>query len=404
MASPYIGTPTVKYSGTWAVDGNDRLRDVDPNVTVYDEESTPFMSYLSMTKGRTRPTRQTEFEWYENQYDQGVFQIDAGFDGGSATETVTINNPAVIRGAGYVEDKSEQMFIVTAVSNRTSSACDITVALLPAGTIQAVAGPVKLSSIGNLLIENGAFLDAVGTTPVRLTNTISKTDASIAVTAEEAISPNYWGSKWERDREFSIQQFRKDMERNLLRSKYSITLDFAQTSDNGSRTGTLRTTRGLLNTIQTNRVGYLGTLNEATLDKYLRTGVWPTKYSGSSIKLSFWGPDAMNAINSDLKQKIRILELGRQNYGFDLAMYTTFGNRRILIALEQEFYDIPSLQAGIVTVDPKNVYLRQYGANLMEVIDTSLQYVHGKSASMVAMYGMEARWEMSHSMLLQTTV
>ncbi len=403
MASPYIGVPNVGYSGSWTVDGNDRLRDVDPNVTVYDEESTPFMSYLSMTKGRLRPTRQTEFEWYENQYDYGVFTVAAGFTGGASTETVTVNNPAVIRGAGYVEDTTEQMFIVTAVANRTSTACDITVALLPAGTIAATPANSKLSSIGNLLIENGAFLDPVGTTPKRLTNTISKTTASIAVTAEEAISPNYWGSKWENDRAMAIQQFRKDMERNLLRSKYAISLDFAQTSDNGTRTGTLRNTRGLLNTIQTNRVGYLGTLNEATLDKYLRKGVWPSKYSGSSIKLSFWGPDAMNAINSDLKQKIRILELGRQNYGFDLAMYTTFGNRRILIALEQEFYDIPSLTAGIVTVDPKNVYLRQYGANLMEVLDTSLQFVHGKSAALVAMYGMEARWEGSHSMLLQTS-
>lgn len=402
MASPYIGTPDVGYSGTWTVDGQDRLRDVDPNVTVYDQESTPFVSYLSMTKGRMRPTRQTEFEWYENQYDYGVFTIAAGLTGGSPTETQTMNNPAVIRGAGFVEDKSEQMFIVTAVANRTSTSCDVTLTLLPAGNITAVTGPISLSSIGNLLIENGAFLDPVGTTPKRLTNTISKTSASIAVTAEEAISPNYWGSKWETDREAEMVQFRKDMERNLLRSKYNIQLDFAQTSDNGTRTGTLRNTRGLLNTIQTNRVGYLGTLNEATLDKYLGTGVWPGKYSGSAIKLSFWGPDAMGAINSDLKQKIRILELGRQNYGFDLSMYTTFANRRILIALENEFYDMPSLKAGIVTVDPKNVYLRQYGANLMEVIDTSLQYVHGKSAAMVAMYGMEARWEASHSMLLKT--
>lgn len=402
MASPYIGTPDVGYSGTWTVDGQDRLRDVDPNVTVYDQESTPFVSYLSMTKGRMRPTRQTEFEWYENQYDYGVFTIAAGLTGGSPTETQTMNNPAVIRGAGFVEDKSEQMFIVTAVANRTSTSCDVTLTLLPAGNITVVTGPISLSSIGNLLIENGAFLDPVGTTPKRLTNTISKTSASIAVTAEEAISPNYWGSKWETDREAEMVQFRKDMERNLLRSKYNIQLDFAQTSDNGTRTGTLRNTRGLLNTIQTNRVGYLGTLNEATLDKYLGTGVWPGKYSGSAIKLSFWGPDAMGAINSDLKQKIRILELGRQNYGFDLSMYTTFANRRILIALENEFYDMPSLKAGIVTVDPKNVYLRQYGANLMEVIDTSLQYVHGKSAAMVAMYGMEARWEASHSMLLKT--
>lgn len=402
MASPYIGTPDVGYSGTWTVDGQDRLRDVDPNVTVYDQESTPFVSYLSMTKGRMRPTRQTEFEWYENQYDYGVFTIAAGLTGGSPTETQTMNNPAVIRGAGFVEDKSEQMFIVTAVANRTSTSCDVTLTLLPAGNITVVTGPISLSSIGNLLIENGAFLDPVGTTPKRLTNTISKTSASIAVTAEEAISPNYWGSKWETDREAEMVQFRKDMERNLLRSKYNIQLDFAQTSDNGTRTGTLRNTRGLLNTIQTNRVGYLGTLNEATLDKYLGTGVWPGKYSGSAIKLSFWGPDAMGAINSDLKQKIRILELGRQNYGFDLSMYTTFANRRILIALENEFYDMPSLKAGIVTIDPKNVYLRQYGANLMEVIDTSLQYVHGKSAAMVAMYGMEARWEASHSMLLKT--
>src|ERR1700676_5202970 len=99
MASPYIGTPDVGYSGTWTVDGQDRLRDVDPNVTVYDLGATPFMSYLSMTKGRMRPTRQPEFEWYETQYDYGVRQIDAGFVGGNPTEDRTINNPAVIRGA-----------------------------------------------------------------------------------------------------------------------------------------------------------------------------------------------------------------------------------------------------------------------------------------------------------------
>lgn len=393
------GLPTVGVSGTWSVPGDDRLREVSREVTVYDKVSSPFMTWLSMTVGRLKPTQQTLFEWYEDQYDHGKVTCAAGFTGGSDTETVILDSPGVIVGDSFFEPITQQYFIVDSVVANNPTTSEVILQIVPfAGTIVATVGSTVLASCGMTMIENGYVPDAKGGVPTRFTNSITKSAVTISVTTEEALSPNYWGNKWPNDKERQMAQLKKDIERNLLFSKFFLETGYTQTTTAGGREGTLRGTRGLLNGL-TRTGSYSGSLTKPTLNTTLRTLVWPDKYSGSPTKMSLWGPDASNDIATDLEQQIRLLPNGQAMYGLDFRYYLYGAGRKIIVMEEPEFYDFAPYTKGIVFVDPANIWMRQYGPNLMEIKDTTPFNADYHSMSIITMYGLERRFEASHAAL-----
>lgn len=405
MASNPIAIPNVGVSGTFTVADSDRIREVQRDVVVWDRRSSPLMTWLSMTKGRLRQTSQTLFEWYENQYDTGTLTITGGFTGGAATENVLITSSTVIENDTFCEPITNQFFICSAIIDRsTPGSTNSTLKLLPTGSnITAVAGPVTLVNCGNNMMENGSFPDAKGTRPTQMTNTVTKQAASIEVTEEEFHSPNYWGNKWFTDKEAAITQFRKDMERNLLFSKFYVETNYSQTNTLASaRTGTLRGTRGLLNTISTNVQSYSGKCTVAVVRQWLRTAVWPRKYSGSSTKMTLWGPDALNDFIADLGDKIRITTMGRQLYGLDIYEFLFMGNFRILFMLEPEFYEVSPYVKGIVAVDPNNMFLRNGPVpEFMSISNTTLPRVTTMSIGMKSQTGLQYQMETSGAVLKQ---
>lgn len=403
--SQFIGTPSVGIQGTFSLGGTDLVRDIARDVTVYDRESSPLMSFLTQTKGRVKPCQQPFYEWQENQYDYGTRNVAAGFTGGAATESITIDDPAAVVGDSYYEPITQQFFIVITFTSRDTSAGTsvVVVKVLPSGpNILATTTDTTLVSCGNLLVEGGYYPTAKGTRPSTKSNNITSATASVDITKILMKSATYFGSKWTQDKEAAITQFRCDMERNILMGKFFNETGFAQTSDNGTQTGTLRGTRGLINNTTSYTQSYSGSLTEDTLDNFLSSNVWPTKYSGSATKIGLFGNLATQNLNRNIKNtKLRVYQLGRMAYGFDIQEYMLFGNRRLLVMLEKEFYSVSPFAKGIFVVDPKFIWMRSLGANVMEVEDTSLPRQSGHSIVISADYGIEGRFEASCSLLKQ---
>ncbi|SRR5581483_9856518 len=397
----FIGTPSVSTVGTFSLGGNDLIREVARDVTTYDRESSPLTSFLSQTKGRLKPTSQTTFEWQEQQYDYGTNVVTASIVGGNPTENVIVSSPTVVVGDAFFEATSGQYFVTHAVVSRTSTTSTVTLMLFPTGSnIAAVTGPYTLVSCGNILVEGGYYPDARGTRPTFKSNSITSTSYSVDITEEMMYSPTYYGNKFQMDKEAAITQFRCDMERNVLFGQYFVATGYTQASVNGSFTGTLRGTRGVINTVDPGNVQtFSGSLTESKFDTFLRTAVWNNKYSGSSTKIGLFGPDAALDLNQFVKDKVRVLQMGRQAYGIDIAQYTLFGNFKILVMLEKEFWEVAPYKHGILVVDPKFIWLRQFGPNFMEVKDTSLPRQAGHSIALSSRYGVEARFATSHAIL-----
>lgn len=400
---PNVATLNVGVSGSWTTPAGDKIPEVQRRVVQYERASSPFMTWLSMTEGKMLPSGQLDWTWYEDQYDRPTDTITGGLTGGATTEASKViqNNPAVIVGAMYHEPEQQQHFIVDASTpNTPSGSSTVTLRRLDGGNIAAISGAVTLVSISTGMIENGYMVDPTGGRPMSITNTFSKSAASISVTAEESRSANYWGMKWEKDRDRAVSKLRKDIERNLLLSKYSVTTDYTQTTAwLGGRTGTLRTTRGLLATITRNQP-YSGALDRQTLHAFLNSMGWPSEYSGSDTKMALFGNQALSDLQNDLSDQIRILDMGKLMYGIEMRGYI-FGANKIFIMKEPTFYNFAPYRKGIVLVDPAFLYLRRYFENLIDIQDTSLQTIHAHSMSMIAMYGLQYEFEYTGAKLTQ---
>lgn len=400
----YIGVPSVGLQNTASLGADDIIREIGREVFVHDEVTeSPLFTYLTLTKMAMLDSQNPYFEWQENQYDYGTHTVAAGIAaaGAGVTQVLTIDTPSVVVGDSFWEPSSEQFFIVTAVANRTSTECDITVKQLPttAATV-VVAGSVTLMSQGTLAPEGAYFPEAKGTRPVAYGNNIQATTTSIDITDVLDRTATYYGSKWEQDKNAALKQFRGDIERNILTGVFSTEASFTQAGANGTTVSTLRTTRGIVNMENIQNDTYSGNMDIDTFDEFCNT-VWGNKFSGSPEKFFLMGRDSGRFLNRDLGDRYRTLQAGKQLYGINMSAYTYMGSYTAVIMAEREFWEVPQYQTAVLAVDPKWIKLRKYRGEFMQMYDTSPVNRLTKSLGIVAYYGVQPMYGQAHALLTQ---
>ncbi len=401
----YIGNPDIGLTGTNNYGTDDRVLEIKKLVTTYDRESAPLMTWLSHTRGRMYPTSNEDFSWMELQFDYTKFEVTLGLTGGALTENVTIASPEVIVGDTFAEANTQQLMIVTALTGpRTSTDTPVTVRAVGASTISAVTGPAVLVPCGNTLVDGGNYPDAKGIRPIRKSNTTTTKSASVEISHAADKANLYHGPQYKMNRELQIKKFRADMERDLLHSKYAVIQNFTQTNSNGSRTGDIRFTRGVFATVSSRVDTYSGPLTEDTWDEFMFESCFPDAFSGSSTKLAFFGNLAAKNLHKDLKNKMRILNgPASSKYGLQIREYENAAGNSLLIFVEKNFFGISPYEKGVMVLDPKFMWLRQYGQNLMEIYDTSPPRQAVRSMSIEAAYGLELQFERAHAVLKQAS-
>src|ERR1035437_8955644 len=370
-----IGTPNVGLTGTDVFGTDDLIRDVDRLVRVHDRESAPLLTYLTHTAGRMVSSINEDFFWQEVQYDYTTFSVAAGLTGGGATEaSVLINSPEVVPLDCFSQSDTGQYFIVNAVTAQDATTTTVTIQGI-GGNIQAVAGPCIISPCGIALGDGAFYPEARGIKPVQLTNTVTIRAASVEVSHGADRATLYGGQQRQTNNEFMIANYRAAMERDILFSQYAVLTGYTTNNYNGSRVSTIRFTRGILNVPQSNIDTYSGDLTEDTWDDFLGGSVWPTRYSGSQMKLAFMGPLASQSLHKSLKQRVRILSgpgTRDDRYGLRIVQYETHAGQTLQMFVERNFFNLSPWEKGAMVLDPKFIMLRHHGSNMMEIYDTSL--------------------------------
>lgn len=401
MAQP-VGTITVGITTTEGVGSTNFVREIERDVIKYDKVSSPLFRFFSQQSGRIKPAIQPTFEWQEDQFEYGKFSVAAGIsaEAAGATQSLIITNPAALVGDLYMDPTLSQQFIVDTVSSRTSSTSTCVVRQIPlANATLAVAGPAELISMGTALVEAGWFPDAIGSLPKIISNIVGTVAKTVKISKTMMYTSTYHGGQWEYDKEKVISQYRKDLERMFLFSKYSNEAAFTQASVHGTSTNTMRVTRGVIPHLSTGVTTYGGTLTESTLDSFLDNQVFAQKYAGNRTKLCLTGRQAVADINAFVKQKIRIVNAADNQYGLDIQVYTLHGSRRIMIMEESEFWEPTQYKSALLTLDPQYIFLRQMGPNFMEIVHSSHPQQDAEMISIVSRLGVECQFEQAHALL-----
>lgn len=400
-----IGTPIIGNAATSNVNVSDLIPEIERRVTLHDNDSAPIITFF--TTGQTRSTealRNTDFSWYEDQFDypqaSNITAIAAV--AANVSQLITIDMPDAIVGQNLYHVQTNQTFIVQVVTNVTPTTSDVTILKLPTTSATfAIAAAGTLVSTGVFLVEGGTYAAARGTKPTRFYNNVQLCNRTIGITRTMMSVDTYYGSQWEYDKAKNIKQFKSDMERVALFGQQFTQPGFSQNNGSVTSIGTLRGSLGIYPRVTTNVANYAGTLTEATFDSWLNNQVWGSRNHGSNIKLGLIGPDAMTDINGFVKNKVRVLDQAKKEYGLDIRAYDfNFGYKMYFIP-EREFWESGTgLRSTILALDPQFISVCYMQGNLVQYLaDTQLPNQDAFNVTLRSEMGMKVRFEQSHARL-----
>ena len=398
---PYIGTPTVGVDPTLAFQIGQQTLEVKAGILSHDAVSSPVMSFLQNMPGRLLPTSQEDFYWNEIQIDHPSFTCDAGAGGGSSTISIKLDYPAIIPGQMLSERVTNQYFIVNSVSYTDGGTTSTCVMQLPAGTtITTIPANTQFIDCAPAMIEGGDYLAAVSRAPETFSGTTTTKTVSVAITTQKALSPQYWGTAWDLDKLGQSTAIKKGIERDLLNSQFNNVTSYSQAAPTSTKSGNLRTTRGLLQSIVTNvfSAPQSGTITQAVLYNFFQYGMWPNQYTGSAIKLLLVGAGTAADMSSWMTSFYRTEIVGNQMFGINVTGLK-WTDKVAIVMQEPQFYQTAGLYHGALGIDPDKLFMRQYGPNLFEMLNTSQPQSSNHSMAITSMYGLQTEFEFAHSAL-----
>ncbi len=398
---PYIGTPTVGVDATLGFSIGQQTLEVQPGMLSHDAVSSPMMSFLQNMPGRLKPTSQEDFYWNEIQIDHPSFACDAGAAGGGTTIVVKLDYPAIIPGQMLSERVTNQYFIcnsVTYTDGGTTSTCTLQ---LPAGTtIATIPANTQFIDCAPAMIEGGDYLASVTRSPETFSGTTTTKSVSVEITTQKALSPQYWGMAWDLDKLGQSTAIKKGIERDFLNSQFNNVTGYTQAAPTATKSGNLRTTRGLLQSIVSNTFSapQSGTITQQVLYNFFQYGMWPNQYVGSAIKLLLVGAGTAADMSQWMTSFYRTEIIGNQMFGINVTGLK-WTDKVAIVMQEPQFYQTAGLYHGALGIDPDKIFARQYGDNLFEMINTSQPQSSTHSMAIVSMLGLETQFEFAHSAL-----
>lgn len=392
----------VAVTGTYNINGQDLLPEIAREVLFYDRASYPIQTIMMSTRG-VQHTYNPTYQWYEGQLDDPNTTSSAiSGVGAGVPQALTLQSQNVRVGDTFYEPSSNQQFEVVLVNSYGTGTSNVNVLKVPStASTTAVAGTPTMIRTGNTMIEGGYFPTSTTNTPTRFSNGISLVGGSIAVTNVMADTPSYYnnGSEFDYQKQAGIQQFRGNMERKIIWSKYYQETR-TQTHNGNTWTGTAYSTNGIVPSISTNVVTYAGALTEATLDSFLGATMWGRRYYGSNMKLGFGGPDVFQDINGFAKDKIRVAPVGTDTWGLNITRYLGYAGQSLYLILEREFMsDNPDYENTLLVIDPAFVKLRYHGSAMMMIKNTTPPNQTVQSLGLESRIGVELKFEVSHGIL-----
>jgi hypothetical protein len=393
----------VATTGTYNINGTDMIPNIARDVLYYDRASVPIQTIM-MSTGKVESTFNMTFQWQEGQYDDPNTTSSAiSSSAAGVPQALTIQSQNVRVGDTFYEPVSDQQFECVLVNSYGAGTTNANFLKTPSTvSTSAVAGTPLFIRTGNIAVEGGPFPESTTNTPTRFSNGCSLVTGSIEVTNIMRDTPTYYnnGNELGHQKTAGIQQFRGNMERRIIWSKY-FQESRTQTHSGITHTGTAYSGDGFVPRITTNVVTYAGTLTEATLDSYLTT-IWGRRYYGGDMKFGFGGPDVFKDINGFAKDKIRVMPVGTNTWGLTITTYLAYAGQKLYLVLEREFMnDNPQYKKALVTIDPAYWKIRYHGPALMMVHNTTPPRQMVESLGLESRVGSQLEFEKASGILKQ---
>lgn len=375
------------------------VKDIERDVTKYEDVSSPLFRFFTKMQGRVLPAIQPKYSWQENQLEYGMFTANIAAALAGATQTITYDYPAAVVGDTLLVSETSEQLIVDSVTSRSSTTSTVVVRQIPLSAATTVQASATLIFLGTTIVEKGWAPEAIGTQPKEISNIVGFTSGSAAISTVAMYSQTYYGNQWETDKEKVMRQYLKNMERTALFSRYAEEAAFVQAGAHGSSTNTLRTTRGIIPHLSSNIDTYTAPLTKIILDDFCRDFAFNPKYAGSKTKMVLCGRNALADIQADLSDQIRIYGAGETAYGIDIGVYYVYGSRKLIFMEESEFHEPTKYKGAMLFLDPDKLYLKQLGESFLNIEHTKNPQQYADMISLWSMIGVIAKMEQAHSLL-----
>lgn len=367
------GQALVGVAQTSDMQTEDIIREVADDILFEDLDWSPLVTYMSQIHGTIQfTTGRFKFEWQEDVADKPFVYCTTGIASGAAgaTQVINLTTSDIRVGNRYWDSINKQAVQVTAVSGASITIKRVPLTLGALALTGTVPSPALLVSLGNHVVEGAFYTLPTSQTPSFKFNYVHNIMQEVSVTRLLAEEQTYHGSDFEYNKMVKLRQFRSDQERLVLFG-VGFSESMTQTREDGaSWTGTSLGSSGLDEMIPSSqRQGYSGTLDEATLDDFLRDITWASRLSGNTEKMALCGRNVLSAISGFAKNRLKTEPVeGATAYGLKINKYV-HGLGTLYLMEEREFRDNPAYEDSmwVIDPDPKVMNLMQRGPNFTRV-------------------------------------
>lgn len=359
----------------------DVVPQVDRFIRYEDLDFQPLVTLMDSLQ-QVQQTNDVNYRWPESRAE--TFQITSSAISAAnagANQTVTVKGSVVV-GQELNHGSTHQTFIVTGVQTPTTDSTS------PTGVSQVInimrrpfslaalpiTGSPTLRVMAVRTLTGGYYPISKGSLPVYHNNYTQLNTLSVAITETEKDIEQWYGPQFPKDVREQSQQFKGNNERVLWYGVAESTVMSLTNEDGNTSTGSLYSTQGIDDRIQTHRTPYTN-LDKATILSWIANHVAASRNSGPKEQLWVAGPDAMQGINEIGENQFVALP-GIEELGLDVKVFKAWGDRRYVIVEEREFYGdgiTPTDDSGsIYKLNPDNLMIRHLKSHYMMTKTTSI--------------------------------
>lgn len=303
--------------GTASILANRQVIDISDTIHLLEPSSYPLVTFLN-SLDKVRPAHNPTVRWMEDELEPLV-DLASGTHT-AATTTLNVDSGTYWRVGDIVHvPRTGENMRVTAIA---SNALTVTRSF-GGSAAAALVDDEPVWNLGPAQREGDTSRALLSTLEVEQSNKTQIIRTPFGTTNTQSATDLYDGNDFDYQAKKSAIEHAIRVERFLL---------FGQAYQATVSSQPLRTMKGVLQFIQTNRMEVNGVLNEADFDAFCEAGF---RYGGADQKLFVTSGKVLRAINNFAKEKLQTMQKD-ETYGVNLTKYRSpFGD--VLLAYHRQF-------------------------------------------------------------------
>lgn len=404
-----LNTDLLNIVDRWEINGENVIPQVERRIRYEDLDFAPLITFM-VSIGNTKKIGDVSWKWPESRAEtfQAVCSAIAAESAG-VEQTVTIKAGVVI-GQQLFHGSTRQTFIVTDfISKQTDTTApggiSTTVKILKMNNAAttAVTGSPVLRLLALRTPTGGFYPIGQGSTPVWHTNNVQLCTNVISVSTTEMAVENWYGSQFQKDIREKVQQHKGNNERVIWWGQGNDEYMELTNEDGNVSRGQVYNSQGIDDRIQTHRTPYT-VLDKPTIMSWLNAHCFGSRNSGPKEQLWVCGPDAMQAINEiGENQFVALPEI--QELGLDIKQFKAWGERKLRIVEEREFYgdgvNKTESAGSIYKLNPDNMGIKYLQSTFMQSKPVNLPNRDMEALLLRSEWGFEFALEQQAALLYQ---